>query len=244
MTQEEFENTGSEAVASTEAASHTSQTDSHGRFRDWAARLQASPVEQGTILAAAQPLPLPVSEDIKEAARLVPDHWLGVVDPTWPDDQPPPPRAIVGQWRSDSRGEVVEWQDNEDYAPSPLALGWDNPTDEVDAAIQLAVTGYAPADRVAVALAGAEVAVLVDATGTPVTASSPDGSPVVPVFSSETHLFRMGALGYQVKLVPDLVSQLPPGHTIYLNPAGPVAFGVDMEALLEAILARRTARTP
>lgn len=53
-----------------------------------------------------------------------------------------------------------EWEDNEAYPPSPQSLGWPEPTDDFDAALQLAVTGYGPPQDGLRALATAEVAVL------------------------------------------------------------------------------------
>ena len=66
----------------------------------------------------------PVPDDIREAARLAPDHWLGVVDPMWYGEGKPPEWAMTGRWRSGLDGEIVEWEDNPDYRPSPRALGW------------------------------------------------------------------------------------------------------------------------
>ncbi|WP_370656861.1 hypothetical protein [Streptomyces sp. NBS 14/10] len=60
-------------------------------------------------------------------------------------DPAPPEFAVVGQWRSDDDGEVVEWQANEDCVPSPGARGRPEPTDDVDRVIRLAATGYGPA---------------------------------------------------------------------------------------------------
>ncbi len=45
-------------------------------------------------------------------------------------------------------GEIEEWRANEDYRPSPTALGWPEPTDDVDEAVQRASTGYGPVDEV------------------------------------------------------------------------------------------------
>ncbi|MEU0950579.1 type VII secretion system-associated protein [Streptomyces canus] len=205
----------------------------------WAARLRAVPVDPktgGAERPAAEAPELPeVPDDVREAARLVPDHWLGVVDPMWDDAQDPPAWAIVGQWRSDRDGEVVEWTDNPDYRPSPAMLGWGDPADVLDAAVQLAATGYGPAEDVTRVLAAAEVAVLVDAGDEPVTAAAPDGTAVVPVFSSEPHLTRMGALRHRVVAAAELVEGIPEGHRLYLNPAGPVGFVVDTAVLRDSI---------
>lgn len=176
-------------------------------------------------------------DDIREAAREAPDHWFGVIDPTWSGEGEPPEWALVGRWRSDSAGDIVEWEDNEAYRPSPAALGLADPTDPVEAAVQLAATGYGPAEDVPKVLAGAEVAVFLHTDGRPVTAASLDGAAVVPVFTSNTHLQAAGRLAFEVMAVADLVDRLPEGHQLYLNPSAAVAMRVELEPLREALAA-------
>ncbi|MFE7122025.1 type VII secretion system-associated protein, partial [Streptomyces sp. NPDC057654] len=91
-----------------------------------------------------------------ESARSAPDQWFGMIDPAWSGAGAPPVWAMAGEWRSGSRGEVVEWRDNEQYRPSLAALGWAGPKDPVDAALQLAATGYCRADAVTRQPASAE----------------------------------------------------------------------------------------
>ncbi|MEU9407505.1 type VII secretion system-associated protein [Streptomyces sp. NPDC048281] len=179
----------------------------------------------------------PVPEEIRAAARLAPDHWLGMVDPTWQGEDVPPTWAVVGQWRSGLDGEIVEWQDNEEYRPSPTALGWPEPADDVDAAVQLAATGYGPGEAVPEALAVfAEVAVFVTADGDPVAATAPDGStPVVPVFTAPVYLHTAGRLGFELMPVPELLDRLPEGHVLYLNPSAPVSMTVETDILRKAL---------
>ena len=182
--------------------------------------------------AAAAP---PVPEEIKEAARLAPDHWLGMVDPAWSGEGEPPNWAVVGQWRSGLEGEIEEWRANEEYRPSPQALGWPAPTDPVDEAIQLAATGYGPGEAVPRSLAGAEVAVLLGPGGGPLSATSPDGASVVPVFTSPTYLHAAGRFGYELMPVIQAVDRIPEGHVLYLNPSGPVSMTVESDALRQAV---------
>ncbi len=116
---------------------------------------------------------------------------------------------MVGQWRSDSDGTIVEWEDNPEYRPSPEALGWPEPADDIDRAIQLATTGYAPAEAVTAALSGAEVAVLVTADGEPVRASAPDGTPVVLAYTSDRYLHAAGRLSFAHLPVSTLLTRVP-----------------------------------
>lgn len=179
-------------------------------------------------------MPEPPPEVI-EAARTAPDHWLAMVDLTWQGEGPPPLWALIGQWRSGPTGEIEEWRDNPEYRPSPQMLDWSEPTDAVDCALQLAATGYGPGQDVSEALARAEVSVLVTATGTPLAAASPEGTPVIPVYTSQSYLESVGRLLYDRRSVAELVEQLPPGHALYLNPTGPVSMLVDTEELRAAL---------
>lgn len=184
--------------------------------------------------AAADTAP-PVPDEIKEAALLAPDHWLGMVDAAWSGEGEPPNWALVGQWRSGLDGEIEEWRPNEEYRPSPQALGWPAPTDPVDEAVQLAATGYGPGEAVSRALAVSEVAVLLGPGGGPLSATSPDGAAVVPVFTSPTYLHAAGRFGYELKPVSEVVDRIPEGHVLYLNPSGPVGMTVEADALRRAV---------
>ncbi|MFF2727444.1 type VII secretion system-associated protein [Streptomyces sp. NPDC058008] len=186
----------------------------------------------GNPVAPLDPAP---PEEFVEAARLAPDHWLYLADPGWRGEGPPPSWAVVGQWRSDSGGRIVEWEDNPDHRPSPEALGWPEPADDVDRAVQLATTGYGPAEDVTTALAGAEVAVLVTADGEPVSASAPDGTPVVPVYTSPQYLRAAGRLGFERLPVADLLGRIPPGHGLYLNSSAPAGLVLATDGLAEAL---------
>jgi hypothetical protein len=160
-----------------------------------------------------------------------------MVDPAWSGEDAPPSWAVVGQWRSSPEGEIVEWRDNEEYRPSPSALGWPEPIDEVDAAAQLAATGYGPGDAVTEALAALpEAAVFVTPEGDPLPATAPDGTTrVIPVFTSPAYLHAAGRLAYELIGVRSLVDRLPADHVLYLNPSAPVSMTVDTAMLREAL---------
>ncbi|MCT2544188.1 type VII secretion system-associated protein [Streptomyces atratus] len=190
---------------------------------------------QHTDGTAGQELP-PVPDHIREAAREAPDHWIGVVDPAWTDAAPPPPWAVAGEWRSGLDGEVAEWQPNEEYRPSPSALGWPEPTDPVDAAVQLAVTGYGPLSDALEALAGAEAVVLRAPGGGPLTVAGADGSPAVPLFTAVPHQPFEGALAHDTVAVADLVRELAADEgRISVNPAGPARILLDARLILDAV---------
>jgi hypothetical protein len=176
---------------------------------------------------AAAPGPPRPPQELVEAARLAPDHWISAIDPGWTGDGLPPAFAVAGRWRSGPGGEIEEWEENDGYRPSPRTLGWPEPTDALDAALQGARTGYGPPEEVARALAGAELLVLTLPDGSPVTATAADGTPVVPVFSAAAHLDLVGGFASARRTTAELLPQLPPGHRLYVNPAGPADAVLD-----------------
>ncbi|MFJ2008483.1 type VII secretion system-associated protein [Streptomyces chartreusis] len=184
--------------------------------------------------ALRMPPPEPPA-DIQEAARHAPDHWIGMVDPAWKADGPPPEWAVVGWWRSGGNGTIEAWRENRDYRPSPQALGWPAPTDPVDAAVQLASTGYGSVQDVHRSLAVAEVAYLVHSDGTPVCGAAPDQTAVLPVFTAPPHIEAAGRLLFEVRPVVDVVKQIPLGHQLYINPTGVVSMLVETEILLSEL---------
>ncbi|AYN43217.1 type VII secretion system-associated protein [Streptomyces dangxiongensis] len=189
--------------------------------------------DSGTPATPAVPEP---PEDIREAARQAPDHWFGMVDPAWDEAEGPPPDwAVIGRWRSDATGEIVEWQENDTYRPSPAALGWAPPTDPADHAVQRAATGYGRPEDVVRALVGGELAVHVRPDGQVATAVTPEGTAVVPAFTAQPQVDAAGRLAYQVMPCRDVLGLLPPGHLLYLNPAGAVSLTVETQPLLDAL---------
>ncbi|MDT0541443.1 MULTISPECIES: type VII secretion system-associated protein [Streptomyces] len=193
---------------------------------------------EATTPATVDPAP---PEEFVQAAKAAPNHWLYLTDPTWRGEAPPPEFAVVGQWRSDDNGEIVEWQANEDYVPSPGARGWPEPTDDVDRAVQLATTGYGPADDVTAALAKAELAMLVTADGRPVSASAADGTAVVPIYTSARHLHKTGPLGFERVRIADVLDRIPEGHNLSVNSSAAVSMVLVTDKLVAALAAVESA---
>jgi hypothetical protein len=179
-------------------------------------------------------------EDFVTAARLAPDHWLSVVDRHWDgaDGDVPPAWAVLGRWRSDPRGEIVEWEENPEYRPSPDAYGWGEPTGPADEAARIVATGYDHEELLALVLADTEVAVCVDGSGAPAVTEAPDGTSAVPVFSPSPRLEADALPPHEVMPVTDLLGRLPDGsEVLFLSSSAPVAQLVTGEALRAAVSA-------
>ncbi|MGW2328212.1 type VII secretion system-associated protein [Streptomyces sp. NPDC001700] len=176
-------------------------------------------------------------EDYVKAAEVAPDHWLSIIDRHWDGEEgePPPSWAILGRWRSDERGEIVEWEENTAYRPSPDAHGWARPVSPADAAVQLVATGYGSQELFALVLADAEVAVCVDEGGELAVTEASDGTPAVPVFSLSPELEDDKLPAHEVMSVPDLLDRLAEGKEIlFLSSSAPVGQLVTASALRES----------
>ncbi|MFI1932290.1 type VII secretion system-associated protein [Streptomyces sp. NPDC020328] len=200
-------------------------------------RASAAPSDHAPVAVAAGEPEFPVPPaGIVAAARRAPDHWLSVTDRHWlgeRDDDPAPPWAVLGRWRSDERGDIVAWQSNPDYRPSPAALGWAPPVSDADAALHLAATGYGPDTDVAEALAEAgTVAVCVTGDGLPAWTAAPGGTHVLPAFPMPPQA-RVDRLPAHVMMtLPELLRQLPPGRDVlFLSASAPAALLVRADEI-------------
>lgn len=157
-----------------------------------------------------------IPEAVRAAARQAPGHWIGVVDPEWPEERTPPEWAVLGEWRSGDEGDVGTYRANPAYRPSARALGWPEPTDPVDAAAQRAATGYGSVDEALAALAAAEVTVVAGPDGAPLAAAGQDGEPVVLVFTSPAHAFMSATLRHETLPARELTRSLAGSPTLSL----------------------------
>ncbi|MFJ8613709.1 type VII secretion system-associated protein [Streptomyces sp. NPDC093675] len=171
-----------------------------------------------------------VSDVALDAAEPARRQWTGPLA-----GEAPPSPAMDGHRAGLDDENVPRQSDDDDFYPSPSALGWPDPTDPVDAAVQRASTGTGSEEDVLPLLAVSQVAVLQDSGGQPLTARAPGGTPVVPVFTSETHLNAICQLESRVVAVRHLVEHMPEGHSIYVNPTGVACMLIDAEALKAAI---------
>ncbi|WP_189876214.1 type VII secretion system-associated protein [Streptomyces bluensis] len=177
-------------------------------------------------------------EDYIAAARVAPNHWLSIIDRHWhgAEGEPPPSWASLGRWRSDENGEIVEWEENSEYRPSPDAYGWARPVSPADAAVQLVATGYGSEELFALVLADAEVAVCVEDGGELAVTDAPDGTRAVPVFSHSPELEDDKLPAHEIMTMPDLLDRLPDGREVlFLSSSAPVAQLVAPSALRAGI---------
>ncbi|MFH9044450.1 type VII secretion system-associated protein [Streptomyces sp. NPDC017966] len=196
--------------------------------------------------------------EIARAARFAPEHFIYMADPNWRGEGPAPSWAVFGRWRTDARGEIVDWEDNEEYRPSPEALGWRPPADPVDEAAQRAVTGYGPVSEVPRALAREpRIAVVVEPDGAPRVGPAPDGTQAIPVFTVPPEDENEGEGGehggegegdgadegpglppHRMASVTELLELAGETALLYLSPTAPVTMTLDTETLRAAVEGR------
>jgi hypothetical protein len=183
------------------------------------------------------PLPMPVPPvQVVEAARMAPDHYIGFYDSTWSGEGQPPDWTSSGQWRTDEHGTIVDWEENEDYRPSPRALGWLEPVGAIDAAVQLAATGYGPEEAVLEAFHDAELAVYLEPGGDlSISVLSAEGGRAVAVTSAEADHDKEQVGEYEVMAVTDLLARIPDDcDVLFLSPSSPVSMVVESSDLRQA----------
>lgn len=85
----------------------------------------------------------PITEDMRESALRNPNSWLYVIDPAFDPNSEVPSWGIVGAYPVDAFGAIESrFAVNDTYRPSPRALGWPEPTTQLERMIQLAKAGH------------------------------------------------------------------------------------------------------
>ncbi|MCX5605988.1 MULTISPECIES: type VII secretion system-associated protein [unclassified Streptomyces] len=174
-----------------------------------------------------------ITESMRAEAARNPGSWVYAIDPFVDSHGRVPPYAIMGAWKVDDDGVITdEFEGNSKYRPSPRTMGMPEPTDPVDSAIQLAVTGYGPEAAISQALAKSSVFLIPDSiVGLGEHCAVAGGSGVVEAFTDVRHapgtapeLRKMDALR--------LAASLPIDAHLKLNPGGVVSVQVPVADLL------------
>lgn len=179
----------------------------------------------------------PITDEMRELARQQPGSWLYSIDPFFEDGADEsaevPPYGVVGAYQVDGEGNIdPKFVPNPNYRPSPVALGFPDPTNDVEIALGLAATGYGSDEQLRDILLAATVitqrgkdddSVLIIDEG--------QDRDVVRVYSSAQYL----PTGYTNERSWHLpVRTLLPalrGRYLSLNPESPIAVRIPGEAL-------------
>ncbi|URM99440.1 type VII secretion system-associated protein [Actinomadura madurae] len=166
-----------------------------------------------------------------------PGSWLYEVDPFFGADDDVPPYGIVGAWSIDAQGRITDsFKKNSGYRPSPQVLGFPEPTDQLDAAIQLVVAGYGPDGQAVARLLSAEVLVASapEDGGGSLWVHEVEGIEGIFVFSSPGQLpreplFEDGA--WRTVFGRDLAASAPDDVDVVININSPARWKVEAQRL-------------
>ena len=174
----------------------------------------------------ARPVP-PISDTMREHARVQPDSWLYVLDPTADPDGAVPPELVVGAFPVDSAGVL-----GEDFEHNPLYVpgGAPAPTDPLDAALQELTAGRGSREAVLALLRTAELLVHEGPDDGFVVVATPVGRDVVQAWTAPEHAAEVS--GLVRRRGRELARSLPSGVDLQLNPASAAGVRVPRESLL------------
>ncbi|MEU6895809.1 type VII secretion system-associated protein [Streptomyces sp. NPDC046557] len=162
-----------------------------------------------------------ITEAMRAEASRNPDSWVYAIDPFVDPAGRIPPYAIFGAWKVDEQGEITDqFTPNSKYRPSPRSMGMAEPTDAVDAAIQLAATRYGSEADVVRALVGSFVFVLPQSVIYLDVRSEAVARKLLPVFTDPSHaptaapeLRRVEACSLAAGLPSDTYFKINPGSS-------------------------------
>lgn len=176
----------------------------------------------------------PVTDTLREQAAQQPGSWIFAIDPHFDPDGKVPPYGVVGAWKVDDRGHLSgEFQHNPKYRPSPRARGMKDPTDPVDAVIQLAATGYASDTDVQSAILDSTVYVVPGSTSTTATRPQTNQPFILAIYTSPLHA-PSSVPEVQRTHFRDLLATLPELGSLKLNPHGSVSVEIPLADIRRA----------
>ncbi|MGW2310504.1 type VII secretion system-associated protein [Actinomadura luteofluorescens] len=179
----------------------------------------------------------PNSPEALEYAKQHPGSWLYEIDPFFDADDDVPAYGIVGAWSIDEDGKITDFfKKNPDYRPSPEVLGFPEPTDPLDAAIQLVVAGYGDDSQALARLRSSEVIVATSPEGDSdsVWVHEIDGIEGVFAFTSRAQLpkeplFEGGS--WRALPATELPSSVPDDIDIVININSPARWKIGSQSL-------------
>ncbi|WP_327703720.1 type VII secretion system-associated protein [Streptomyces decoyicus] len=174
----------------------------------------------------------PVTDELRAQAAKQRGGWVYAIDPYFDPADAVPPHGIIGAWEVQSGRLSKEFRHNHNYRPSPQSLGLPDPSDPVEAALQLAATGYGSEAALAEVLLEATVYLVASDERGATTYTDDDGL-FVPVFTDPKHTPTSSARLQRIQLRA-LLPLLPSETTVRLNPLSTVSGRVPVADLRAA----------
>lgn len=198
--------------------------------RDEADRLVPNPQ------TTARPGKPKITEEMRANARANPNSWLYVIDEAFDPNGPVPSWAVVGAYPVNARGAIVEdFHPNDRYRPSPKALGFPEPGNELERLLQLVRTNHRPAEDLPPVILNATLFVyaMSPLQRTVIGFHNTDGRVMVPAYTSKALVPGEWPHARAV-LGRDMVPLLA-GHPVAINPHDVVTAVVPAEHLQHAL---------
>ncbi|GHF56844.1 hypothetical protein FHX82_000091 [Amycolatopsis bartoniae] len=177
-----------------------------------------------------------ITEEMRANARANPNSWLYVIDEAFDPNGPVPSWAVVGAYPVNAGGAIVEdFHPNDRYRPSPKALGFPEPGNELERLLQLVRTNHRPAEDLPPVILDATLFVyaMSPLQRTVIGFHNTDGRVMVPAYTSKSLVPREWPHARAV-LGRDVVPLLA-GHPIAINPHDVVTAVVPAEHLEQAL---------
>ncbi|XVU28942.1 type VII secretion system-associated protein [Actinoplanes sp. CA-054009] len=155
-----------------------------------------------------------------------------LIDPEWleEEDGDPPAEAVVGWWPARDDGTLGPFRSNPEYRP----LFENSPADPLDAVLRLALHGEAELEQLREMLRDCLVELGLNGDGRPLLVRSPDGDLCAVVTTSVVHRERTFSPEWREVALAELVTLLPDGVNLLVNPGGPAWARLSGEFVREA----------
>ncbi|GAA1984963.1 type VII secretion system-associated protein [Amycolatopsis minnesotensis] len=177
-----------------------------------------------------------ITDEMRRNARANPNSWLYVIDEAFDPNGPVPSWAVVGAYPVNSAGDVVEdFHPNDRYRPSPKALGFPEPGNDLERLLQLVRTNHRPAEDLPKVILDATLFVyaLAPMQRTVIGFHNTDGRVMVPAYTSKSLVPKEWPHARAV-LGRDMVALLG-GQPVAINPHDLVTAVVPAEHLVKAL---------
>ncbi|MGW3961935.1 type VII secretion system-associated protein [Amycolatopsis sp. NPDC005003] len=181
-----------------------------------------------------------ITAEMRANARANPDSWLYVIDEAFDPNGPVPSWAVVGAYPVNGAGDVVaDFHPNDRYRPSPKALGFPDPANDLEHLLQLVRTEHRPPSDLPKVVLDATLFVyaMSPVQRTVIGFHNSDGRVMVPAYTRKSLVPREWPHARAV-LGRDIVDLLG-GHPVAINPHDLITAVVPAEHLLKAVADER-----
>ena len=181
-----------------------------------------------------------ITAEMRHNARANPNSWLYVIDEAFDPNGPVPSWAVVGAYPVNDAGDVVaDFHPNDRYRPSPKALGFPEPANDLEHLLQLVRTEHRPPSDLPKVVLDSTLFVyaMSPVQRTVIGFHNTDGRVMVPAYTRKALVPREWPHSRAV-LGRDVVDLLG-GHPVAINPHDLITAVVPAEHLMKAIADER-----